>query len=116
MTKNKEPGKLKWTAEAEQAFEQLKLALTSGTVLRAPGWCLPFYLQTDASHIGIGAVLSQFQDGVDRPIAHYSQKFLPRETSYAAVELECLAVVNAVRHFGIYLQRDTLSSRETIKV
>ena len=73
MTKNKEPGKLKWTAEAEQAFEQLKLALTSGTVLRAPDWCLPFYLQTDASQVGIGAVLSQFQDGVDRPIAYYSR-------------------------------------------
>ena len=80
MTKNKEPEKLKWTAEAEQAFEQLKLALTSGTVLRAPDWCLPFYLQTDASQVGIGAVLSQFQDGVDRHIAYYSRKLLPRET------------------------------------
>ena len=98
MTKNN-----KWTAEAEQAFEQLKLSLTSGTVLRAPDWCLPFYLQTNASQVGIGAVLSQFQDGVDRPISLYSRKLLPRETRYAAVELECLAVVNAVRHFGIYL-------------
>ena len=69
MTKNKEPGKLKWMVEAELAFEQLKLALTSGTVLRAPDWCLPFYLQIDASQVDIGAFLSQFQNGLDRPIA-----------------------------------------------
>ena len=63
-----------------------------------------FILSTDASGRGIGAVLGQEDDqGVERPVAFYSRKLLPRETKYTITELECLAVVNAVKHFDVYL-------------
>lgn len=65
----------------------------------------PFILQTDASETGIGAVLSQAdEEGVEHPVAYYSRKLLPRETRYATVEKECLAVVCGVKFFRIYLE------------
>jgi len=34
---------------------------------------------------------------------YFSQKVLARETRYTVTEKECLAVVEAVRHFAVYL-------------
>jgi hypothetical protein len=43
----------------------------------------PFIVQTDASERGVGAVLSQeSEDGVDKPVAYFSRKLLPREEKY----------------------------------
>jgi hypothetical protein len=47
---------------------------------------------------------SQLQeDGTDLPVALYSHKPLLRETRYTATEKECLAVVNVVQRFAVYL-------------
>ena len=52
----------------------------------------------------IGAVLSQVkEDGKEQPIAYYSRKMKPAETRYSVTEQECLAVVESVRHFKVYL-------------
>ena len=65
----------------------------------------PFVLQTDASKSGIRVVLSQAdEEGVEHPVAYYSRKLLPRETHYATVEKECLAVVSGVKFFRVYLE------------
>lgn len=58
-----------------------------------------FILQTDASGIGLGEVLSVLRDGEELPVAFYSRKLQPRERRYSATELEGLAVVAAVHHF-----------------
>nr|CAH67280.1 OSIGBa0111L12.7 [Oryza sativa] len=55
-----------WTAEVEQAFQLLKQSLVSAPVLALPDFQQPFTLETDASDLGIGAVLSQNQ----HPIAY----------------------------------------------
>ena len=62
-----------------------------------------FLLQTDASGVGLGAVLSVIREGEELPVAFYSKKLLPRERCYSASELEGLAVVAAVHHFQPYL-------------
>ena len=36
-------------------------------------------------------------------MAFFSRQLLDRERSYAATELECLAVRDAVKHFEVYL-------------
>ena len=56
------------------------------------------------SEIGIGALLSQLgEDEMDRPVAYYSRKLKLAETRYTVTEQECLAVVEAVKHFRVYL-------------
>ena len=52
-----------WTEECQQAFYELKRALTSPPVLAYPNEDGSFYLDIDASGMGLGAVLSQVQDG-----------------------------------------------------
>ncbi|KAI3375259.1 hypothetical protein L3Q82_021768 [Scortum barcoo] len=52
-----------WTPECEQAFSSLKKVLTESPILTPPDPNLPFVLDTDASDVGMGAVLSQNQKG-----------------------------------------------------
>ena len=67
-----------------------------------------FKLETDASGLGLGAVLSQEQeDGTIRPIMYASQTLQPHECSYGSTELEALGVIWAVRHFRQYLYGHT---------
>ena len=59
-----------WTAQRDEAFEQLKTTLTSAPVLGFPREEGQWYLDTDASDMGTGAVLSQVQDGEERVVAY----------------------------------------------
>ena len=79
-TKKEIPRRASWTAEMYQSFHALKKALISNQVLASPDPTCPFVLQTDASSIGIGPVLSQLlmRESNDRWL-YYSQKLLPRE-------------------------------------
>ena len=63
-----------WTAAQQQASETLRTALTENVLLAYPQFDLPFIVATDASDVGIAAVLSQVIDGQERPIAFYTQK------------------------------------------
>ncbi len=88
----------------EKAFDAVKSALTSDTLLKCPDENAPFVLQTDASGRGIGAVLNQMDEkGNLCPTAFYSRKLKDRERNYAGTQLECLAIVEAVKHFRVYL-------------
>ena len=51
-----------WGPAQKTGFEQLKLALSTAPVLALPNLQLPFAIETDASNIGIGAVLLQAGD------------------------------------------------------
>ena len=103
MTKKVQPDKLVWLPKHQQAFDQLKQALVEVPVLTATNPDLPFELSTDASGVGIGAVLEQRVEGKLRPVAYYSRKLVERETRYGITELEALAIHQAVRHFAVYL-------------
>ena len=93
-----------WSAKCQSAFESLKQALTQAPVLTFPRFDTGFLLETDASGVGLGAVLAQEQDdGTTRPIAYASRTLQPHERNYGVTELEALGVVWAVRHFRHYL-------------
>ena len=67
----------------EEAFQQLKTLLTTAPVLAYPHFDRDFLLETDASGVGLGAVLSQCQDdGSIRPIAFASRTLQPHERRY----------------------------------
>ena len=59
-------------------------------------------LHTDASTMGIRAVLSVVREDMERPVAYYSKGLSAAEKNYAVSELECLAVVKAIDHFAIH--------------
>ncbi len=69
-----------------------EVILMKGPVLQSPNPKRRYLLQTDASGVGIGAVLNQPDDeGVQRPIAFYSRKLSKGEQNYHGTRLECLA-------------------------
>ena len=105
MTKQDAPTKLTWTEETLRAMDTLKKSITSAPALISADPEQPYLLQTDASDVGLGAVLAQERDGLEHPIAFYSRALNKAERNYTTTEKECLAVVERVKAFGIILAR-----------
>lgn len=104
-----------WTLECQASFDKLRSLLGSTPVLAHPDFTQPFIVTTDASHTGLGAVLSQLQNGTERPIAYASRGLRPTERNdknYSAFKLELLALKWAVgEKFREYL----LHAKFTVK-
>jgi hypothetical protein len=103
LTKKVAPTIVLWTPKCEESFLKLRSLLTSSPILRAPDYTLPFTVQTDASDIGLGVVLSQVVHGIEHPVCFLSRKLLPRERNYSTIEKECLAIVWGVQMLDPYL-------------
>ena len=84
---------MEWTAECQQAFEQLKQLCSQTPIFSYTNYRKPFKLHTDASENGLGAVLYQKQDdGTDCVIAYASWSLSKSEKNYDAHKLEFLAL------------------------
>ena len=92
-----------WSNTMIDEFWYLKDRLCSIPSLTLPLASDNFVLQTDASQVGLGAVLSVQRGGEELPVAFFSRKLQPRERRYSTTELEGLVVVAAVDHFNPYL-------------
>ena len=92
-----------WTTECQVAFETQRKKLVEAPVLAYPSSEEDFILNTDASATGIGAVLLQMQDGVERPIAYASRGLSKSERNYSVTKRELLAVVFYCKYFRHYL-------------
>lgn len=92
-----------WSEDCEQAFSKLKSLLISAPILAYPLRHESFILDTDASAYGIGAVLSQVQDGKEKVIAYASKTLSKSQMRYCTTYRELLAVVAFVKHFKHYL-------------
>ena len=92
--------------KAMRAYDLLKEAVMSAPVLAFADYTKPFLLETDASQIGLGAVLSQKQeDGKFHPVAFGSRSLKASEKRYHSSRLEFLALKWAVtEHFEEYLR------------
>lgn len=94
----------KWGDEQELAFKTLKQLFTQKPVLLQPDLSKPFRVETDASTVAVGAVLSQKgEDDNWHPIAYLSKTNLPAESRYTAHDLELLTIVKALKHWRHYL-------------
>ena len=90
--------------ECQIAFQELKQRLSSAPVLAYPNFDAQFVLETDASIKGLGAVLSQAQEGGNlHPVGYASRAPSPSEVHYGITGLETLAVVQAISHFIHYV-------------
>ena len=65
-----------WDEEAGAAFLDLKSRLASRPILRPRDFSRPFCIAVDASDVAVGACLFQEIDGVEHPIAYYSNCLL----------------------------------------
>ena len=88
-----------WNDKAAEAFHGLKRAITSQPVLVLPNFDMPFEIETDASGVGIGAVLSQQK----HPIAYFSKKMSPTMQRQSAYTREFHAITEAIAKFRHYL-------------
>ena len=68
LLKKGKPEHVHWTAQCEEAFQILKHRLSESPVLKVPDFNKPFVVQTDASDVGIGAVLSQTDENGHEPL------------------------------------------------
>ena len=98
--KNKE---FKWDEECERGFNGLKERLMKPPILAYPDMKKTFHLTTDASNVGLGAVLSQFWGDEEKVIAFASRTLQPAERNYSTTEQELLAIIWAVKRFRPYL-------------
>lgn len=88
-----------WNALAQSTFEQLKAAMASAPGLAIFSFSLPFTIETDASGVGIGALLVQ----QGHPIAYLSKTLAPKHHQLSAYEKEFMVVVLAVEKWRPYL-------------
>ena len=99
-----------WDPPQQKAFLTLKSHMCSHPVLKQPDYDKPFFLATDASAYGVGAILSQEGDFnprtkkfIQQPIAYYSATFTSTERNYDIYERELLAVIKALDHWRPHL-------------
>ena len=89
-----------WEAKHQSAFDTLKQSLMSPPILDYPRKHDHFTLTTDASDVGLGAVLSTPRNTV---IEFASRALTSAERNYTTTEKECLAIIWATRKFRHYL-------------
>src|SRR5260370_15192611 len=103
-----------WNEPQFKAFETLKSLMCRKPVLLQPNFAKRFYLQTDASAYGVGAILSQVAGVNDmpplknskpklHPLAYYSATLSPAERNYDIYERELLAMMKSLAHWRHYL-------------
>ncbi|KAI0520337.1 hypothetical protein KFK09_007809 [Dendrobium nobile] len=88
-----------WGTEQQISFDSVKKAISSAPILSLPNFDKLFVVDTDASSIGVGAVLSQ--EG--KPIAFFSEKLCPTRQKWSAYEQEFYAIVRALKQWEPYL-------------
>ena len=92
-----------WAPECQEAFQKLKTALISAPILAYSRPEGQFMLDTDASGVAVGAVLSQLQDEEQKVIGYFSKALTKPEQAYCTTRKELLAVVLALKHFQPYV-------------
>ena len=97
-----------WDEACQATFEKLKDLCTTTPILGFADFTKPFYLHTDASVKGLGAVLYQKQEGGERVISYASRALSKSEHKYPVHKLEFLALKWSVTdQFHEYLYGNT---------
>lgn len=100
---------IKWSQEAEQAFEKCRQSILEATTLTHPIPNAPLSLYTDASNTSIGAVLQQKVDNVWKPLAFFSKSMSETQRRYSVYDRELLAMYTAVQHLRRLIEGNHLT-------
>lgn len=93
-----------WSKECQHAFNTVKQMIASDLVLAHYDPREILVLATDASPVGVGAVLSHiYKDGVERPIQFASQTLSPTQQRYSQIDREAYAIIFGIRKFYQYV-------------
>ncbi|QRW24207.1 Retrotransposable element Tf2 protein [Rhizoctonia solani] len=94
-----------WGTLEEAAFQELKSLVTQSLVLVHSNPELPYYLETDASGVAMGAILSQRgEDNRLHPVAYMSKSFSGAKANYDTHNKELLAIIKALEEWRIFLE------------
>jgi hypothetical protein len=93
-----------WTQCHEDAFTTLIDKMAAWPILLQPNFDKQFILQTDASALGIGAVLLQTGETAKLQLVEFfSATFTPTKRNYDIYERELLAIMKSLVHWRPYL-------------
>lgn len=70
----------------QQAFESLRQALITASILVAPNWSRPFELMCDTSNYVVGAMLGQRKDRIMHPIFYANKTLNDSQENYTTIE------------------------------
>ena len=103
LTRKGQPNKVEWSEAQEKAYQTIKSYLTCEPILRLSDPAKTYFLRTDASNNGIGAVLMQRHGEKLFPVCYASKKLSSAERNYSTIEEEGLAIVWGIKRFHLYL-------------
>ena len=95
--------KFTWGEDQEEAFRELKKLMTSAEKLAYFKNGCKTRVVADAGPTGLGAVLTQLQEGQWRVVAYASRNLTAVERRYSQTEKEALALVWACERFHLYV-------------
>ena len=87
----------------EGAFELAKKVLLEAPILHNLDWSLEFFLETDASQYGVGAILYQETEEGKRYVDFTAKAFNKAQQNYNAVKRELLAGLYAMNRWRPWL-------------
>ncbi|XP_075521338.1 uncharacterized protein LOC142554562 [Primulina tabacum] len=97
------------------AFEKIKMALVTASIMIVPDWKEPFELMCDASDYVVGAVLGQRRENMFRAIFYASRTIDAAQQNYTTTEKEMLAVVYAFDKFRPYFIGTKMCADQVIR-
>ena len=104
MKKNSE---IKWDQQHNKCLLVLKNKLSSAPSLKYPNFIKEFAIETDASQVGLGAMLTQEYkvegEKFFMPVLYASRSLKEAKRQYSVTDLEAFSVVWAVKTFKSYV-------------
>jgi hypothetical protein len=86
------------------AVEDLKNCVAIAPILKVVNWTLPSYLRTDGLGIAVGGCLFQIVDLIETTVAYGSKKLSKTQLGWAAVQIECFAIITFIRKWKSMMQ------------
>eukprot|EP00096_Caligus_rogercresseyi_P008633 TRINITY_DN2783_c0_g1_i6.p1 TRINITY_DN2783_c0_g1~~TRINITY_DN2783_c0_g1_i6.p1 ORF type:complete len:1211 (-),score=137.53 TRINITY_DN2783_c0_g1_i6:1226-4822(-) len=99
----KDRAEFKWQDDERNSFAAIKKSVTDAPCLTHYDPSLPLILTTDASPLGLGAVLSQVDQSNERPVAFASRKLSKAERNYSQIDREATGIMYGLSKFERYL-------------